>query len=351
MNVKQPLRSSKGAGPAAFALVWPGDRPVAAFARLATSTVPSSSPAAAIPSAVVSFVLSVAAAGGSDSLTAIAALVLAGITLALVSATIWLVLSTRAGTRQARADAEAALRVLERQVSAGYRPLLVDVLTSAPVPDDMGALYDVSWSHGANGTVHEPGPVIETKLPGMAARFVDPRSAFVLFEGDKIFLSIPLRNVGRGLAVIDGDGVELAGPRVGALEYQTIQRRHVPVGETTRIELVTGALGWQDSYEAVPGRAMFGIAWQLAVPYMDFAGQQRTTARLQIVCRGEHVDGPWLVERSDQESPHEEEPRISEPATAAASPQPAPSGRPSDAKRPPVTDLWGNPVRPRPRRR
>jgi hypothetical protein len=300
---------------------------------------------------LVSFVLFVAATGASDSLTPIATLVLAGITLALVFATIWLVLSTRAGTREARADAKAELKVLKRQVGAGYRPLLVDVLTSAPAPDDMGALYDVSRSQGPNATVHEPGPVIETKLPGMEARFVDPRSAFVLFQGGKIFLSIPLRNVGRGLAVIDGDGIELAGPLVGAREHRTIQRRHVPVGETTRIELITGALRWQDSYEAVPGRVMFGIAWQLAVPYRDFAGEQPTTARLQIVCRGEQVDGPWLVERADQESPHEDEPRIGELPAAASVPQPAPPGQPSDAQRPPVTDLWGKPIRPRPRRR
>lgn len=299
----------------------------------------------------MSFVLFVAATGASDSLTAIATLVLAGITLALVSATIWLVLSTRAGTRQARADAKAELKLLERQVAAGYRPLLVDVLTSAPVPDDMGARYNVSWSQGPNVTAHEPGPVIETKLPGMAARFVDPRGALVLFGDDKIFLSVPLRNVGRGLAVIDGDDIELAGPLVGALEYRTIQRRHVPVGETTRIDLITHALRWQDSDEAVPGRGMFGVAWQLSVPYMDFAGGQRTTASLHIVCRGEHVEGPWLVERADQESPHEDEPRIGELPAPAWSSQPAPGDEPSDAKRPPVTDLWGKPIRPRPRRR
>jgi len=83
-------------------------------------------------------VLSFAATGASDNLTAIATLVLAGITLALVFATIWLVLSTRGGTAEARADAKAELKVLERQVGSGYRPLLVDVLTIARAPEDMG---------------------------------------------------------------------------------------------------------------------------------------------------------------------------------------------------------------------
>ncbi len=295
--------------------------------------------------------LLVAAKAPSDSLTAIATLVLAGITLALVFATIWLVISTRAGTAQARADAKAELKLLERQVGAGYRPLLVDVLPTAPVPDDMGALYDVTWSQGPNATADEPGPVVETKLPGIVARFFDPRTAFVQFQGGKIFLSVPLRNVGRGLAVIDGDGVELAGPLVGALEYRMIQRPHVPVGETTRIDLIAGAHRWQHAYEVVPGRVMFGISWQLAVPYLDVAGEQRTTARLQIVCRGEQVDGPWLVDRVDQESPHEDEPRIRELPAAASSAQPVAAGQPSDPRQQPVTDIWGKPIRPGPRRR
>jgi hypothetical protein len=84
----------------------------------------------------------------SDDLTAIATLVLAGITVMLAAATVALVLVTRAGTAQARADARAEMGLLERQVGATYRPLLVDVITTASVPDDMGALYNVNWSQG-----------------------------------------------------------------------------------------------------------------------------------------------------------------------------------------------------------
>ena len=241
-------------------------------------------------------------------LTATATLVLAGITLVLATATIALVLVTRAGTAQARADARAELRLLERQISASYRPLLVDVIATAAVPDDMAAVYNVERSQGPNATVVEPGPVIKTKLPGMEPRMFDPRTAFVLFQAGKIYLSAPLRNVGRGLAVIAGDDVVLAGPLVGPLEYRTIQRYHVPVGETTRIDLITGAYRWTESDEVVPGRVMFGIAWQLTVPYTDFAGEQRTTAAFQLVCRGEDVNGPWLVERVEQISEVRAEP-------------------------------------------
>jgi hypothetical protein len=293
-------------------------------------------------------VLSLSATGASDNLTAIATLVLAGITLALVFATIWLVLSTRGGTGQARADAKAELKVLERQVGSGYRPLLVDVLTSARAPDDMGAEYDVEWRQNANASVHEPGPVVWTKLPAMERRMFDPRTVFVLFQGAKIFLSVPLRNVGRGLAVIDGDGVELSGSLVGEIEWRTIQRHHVPVGETTRVDLITVAHRWDQSYEVMPGRVMFGIAWELAVPYLDFAGEQRTVARLQIVCRGEQVEGPWLVERVDQHAPREDEPNVRGLPTAP-SPEPAATSQPSNGKQ--VTDIWGKPIRPRRRRR
>jgi hypothetical protein len=285
----------------------------------------------------VSFLLSDVAVGASDNLPAIAAFVLAGITLALVFATVWLVLSTRRGTDEARAATKAELEVLEHQVASSYRPLLVDVLPSAPVPDDMGALYDHTWSQGPNATAHEPGPVIETTLPGMVPRFFDPRTAFVLFQAGKIFLSVPLRNVGRGLAVIDDDGVELAGPLVGTLEHRMVQRRHVPAGETTRIDLITGAYHWENSYEVLPGRVMFGIGWQLAVPYLDFAGQQRTTAMLQIVCRGEQVDGPWLVERVDQEPLLKDELRIPELPVAAA--------QASGIEPQLVTDVWGRTTR------
>jgi hypothetical protein len=283
-------------------------------------------------------------------LTATATLILAGITFLLVLGTVALVLATRAGTAQARVDTRTELRLLERQIGATHRPLLVDVIATAPVPEDMGALYDTTTSQGPNATVTEPGPVIETKLPGIECRLFDPRTVFVLFQAGKIYLSAPLRNVGRGLAVITGDGIELAGPLVGAVEHQTIQRHHVPVGETTRIDLIAGAHQWTASVEAVLGRPAFGIAWQLTVPYCDFAGQQRTVARLQIVCRGEDVNGPWLVERVDQESPLADGPVLGE-LPAASSAEPEPAVQPINARRQQVTDIWGKPITPRRRRR
>jgi hypothetical protein len=108
-----------------------------------------------------------------------------------------------------------------------------------------------------------------------------------------IYVSVPLRNVGRGLAVIDGSEVEIKGAGIAHPEYRTIQRYHVPVGETTRTDLIL-----RYERDDTIGR---GTAWQLSVPYVDFAGQQRTVAQIQIVDRGDDVKGPWLVERVDQE--------------------------------------------------
>jgi hypothetical protein len=272
-------------------------------------------------------------------LTATATLVLAGITFALAAATVALVLVTRAGTAQARVEARAELKVLERQMGAGYRPLLVDVLVTAPVPSDMGARDGVERAGGPNETVRDPGLTVETKLPGIEPTLIDPRSAFVEFQAGKIYVSVPLRNVGRGLAVIDAGGVELTGPLVGPLEYRTVQRCHVPVGETTRIDLICVYLRRQAADLAEQGSAMRGIAWQLAVPYCDFAGEQRTVASLQIVCRGEDVRGPWFVERVEQKSARDQEPHGDE-RPAEVSPAPIKAGRHHE----PVVDLWGNPI-------
>jgi hypothetical protein len=291
-------------------------------------------------------VLFLAATGKSASLTAIALLVLAAIMFTLVLAIVWLVVSIRAATGRAQASVTARLRAIERQVAAGYRPLLVDVLRNAPVPDGMGAVYDVASAQGPTAEGHGTGPVIKTSLPGMGARFVDPRTVFVLFEGGKIFLSVPLRNVGPGLAVIDGDGIELTGPLAGELEYRRIQRRHVPPAETTRIDLIVGESGSQNSDEAMSARAPM-IAWELAVPYMDFAGEQRMIATFHIVCRGEQLDGPWLVEQVDQGPAPEDERQTRDRPGAASAPTPTTAGRPQGAKQQPLTDMWGNPIRPR----
>lgn len=218
----------------------------------------------------------------STDLTAIATLILAGIALALVLATIRLVVATRAGTAQAQADARQVLGLLQRQLEFSQRPLLVAVPTAAP-------------------------PVS------------------VSFEGAKIHVSLPLRNVGRGLAMIDGEGVGLSGPGVGALESRTVQEDYVPPGETTRLDLLA-AFG--------DGPIATGTVWQLTVPYLDSAGRQRAVARLQIVRR---TDDAWFVERVEQASTSETKPVYDEPA------EPDDPG-PTSERQATLTNIWGQPL-------
>jgi hypothetical protein len=172
-------------------------------------------------------------------LTATVTLVLAGVTLALVVATVLLVLVTRDGTTKARADAKAELELLRRQFGAGHRPLLVDVLTTAPVPPDMGAVEGVEVSVGSQ-IVRHAGPTIVTQVPGIDPKHFDPRTTFAEFSGPKVHLSVPLRNVGQRT------------------------RRHRRCRRRDRRCLPRGVL--------------------------------------QIVCRGDQVQGPWIVEGVHQEA-------------------------------------------------
>jgi hypothetical protein len=265
-------------------------------------------------------------------LTATATFVLAAIALVLALATVALVLVTRAATVHARRAASAELDVLQRQLAAGYRPLLVDVLTTAPVPDDMDARLDV----------------------GQQPQGFDPRTVFVEVDAGKVFISVPLRNVGRGLAVIERSSVGINGPGLGEPEHRAVQRSHVPVHETTRIDIVAA--------HAVGGPIPTGTVWELRVPYADLAGGQRNVVSLQLVCRGDDAQDTWLVERVDQEPAGEWAPVLGEQTArdARTADDHAPRGdeaHATDSSAPtrgvrgePVTDVWGNPVTKRKRR-
>jgi hypothetical protein len=257
--------------------------------------------------------MAVFASAGLDS-TAIAALVLAAIMLALTIATVALVLVTRAATDRARADARAALELLRRQLAAGQRPLLVDVPPDVPVPAD----GPVEASHASRRS--------ELQLPGMTdAALVDPREVFVASDGDRVYISVPLRNVGRGLAVVDEATVEIEGISLGPVEHRSVQRHQVPVGGATRVDMVA----IRRTEDATPR----GTAWELSVPYSDFVGEQRTLAKLQIVCHGEDIEGPWVVGRVIQEAAG------MKPLAPIAEPAEQPEKRQQV-----MTDVWGQPL-------
>jgi hypothetical protein len=255
-----------------------------------------------------------------------ATLVLAVVAVALLIAIVALV----AGTRKAIADTRRELELLGREFTAGRRPILADVLDNAPVPSGMED---------------------ETRFPGLERRPVDPRAVFVAFGSGKLYLSVPLRNIGESLALMDGSGVTLSGPLVGEVEYRSVQREHVPVNETTRVDLIA-ALRTEtasDAGDEEPTRR--GIAWRLTIPYCDVSGNQRAVAQLQIGSRGDDVNGPWRVERVEHDIPRvqvtpvdDTQGQSSSDRTDAGPPRPG-------VRNEPVVDLWGNPVRPKGRSR
>lgn len=222
-------------------------------------------------------------------LTATATLILAGITLALVAATVTLVCATRAGTNQARRDAQREIDVMQRQLEAEYRPLLIEVLPTGPILPDMGARP--SPNVAAHRQDEQP-LTIEIKFGQTAGVEFDPRLVYMRLEGGAVYLSVPLRNVGRGLAVIDSSSIDLHGVALGSVRERMARRQRVPVGETTRIEVI--------SHYQVGVQIGQAKDWSLHVRYVDFAGEQRTHATIRLECP-DGPQGPWYVVGVDQE--------------------------------------------------
>lgn len=234
------------------------------------------------------------AASSTEQVIAVATIVLAGVTLLLVLVTALLVWATRRSAHDAREDARSALaaaqattaRELEaarHQLEHSYRPLLIEVLPTGPVLPDMGA----SANGGATGN-----PRIALTLPGRATEEIDPREVLVRLEQGTAYVSVPLRNVGRGLAVIDAGGIGLTGEALGAQRYGNARRTRVPVGETTRVDVICAyATGTPMTPEG---------ALRLTVPYTDFAGSQHTNAQVQLSCERDPT-GAWYVTNVEQE--------------------------------------------------
>jgi hypothetical protein len=183
--------------------------------------------------------------------------------------------------RETTAEQVAAAR---NQLDASHRPLLIEVMSSDPIPEDLE-------THDNPDIVAAPGRVISQRitleLPGAPDEEIEPCKVFVRLASGSAFVSVPLRNIGRGLAVIDNDGVLIRGPALADLQAASVSRQRVPVGGTTRVTIrarfVTG------SKLLTPGDR-----WLMTVPYADFAGRQQTTAAVSLACLRE-PDGPWHV--------------------------------------------------------
>jgi hypothetical protein len=213
-------------------------------------------------------------------------------TFLLALSTVALVLVTRKATSNAREDAKAQIKATgeaaDREVAAARaqllandKPLLIEVFPSGPIYADMGAGPDPRIKAAPGREIPQ---VIVLSFRGGPSRAADPRKVFVEL-GAPAYVSVPLRNVGRGLAVIDPDSIDLVGPGLDGLVECFARRYRVPVGETTRIDVVV-------SY-TVNTPLTLSDAWELSLAYWDVARQQRMLATVRLSKR-EDPDG-WFV--------------------------------------------------------
>lgn len=235
--------------------------------------------------------------------------ILAFATVALAVISICGIRSTRADAgRQIDATRESAASEIEAmrettaeqvaaardELDAAHRPLLIEVFPSGPIFPDMGARDDPTI---AAGTARRIKQTILLAFAGGPEAEWDPRLVFVRLERAMAYISVPLRNVGRGLAIIDAASIAVAGKNLGSLKTSPIARRvRVPPGETTRIDVIV-------EFQMAGEVLVPADRWVLTIPYTDFAGRQLTTARVGLGYTGDApAEGPWMVMAVDHTS-------------------------------------------------
>jgi hypothetical protein len=247
--------------------------------------------------------------------TADATLALAILTGVLAMATVLLAALTYYGISSARKDAdrqieatrETAANEIEamrettseqvaaarEELDAAHRPLFIEVFPTGPIYPDMGARDDPNINPAPGRQIRQ---TIHLAFPGREESEIDPRVVFVAIERGMAFISVPLRNVGRGLAVIDQQEITIEGVALGQFKTGPLARRvRVPASETTRVNLIV-------EFQAGGAKISRDDRWLLRVPYTDFAGRQRTVAAIKLGYTGEYAaDGPWYVMGVDQE--------------------------------------------------
>jgi hypothetical protein len=186
-------------------------------------------------------------------------------TLLLALATIRLVGHTRASAEIGRAGVEAEVQ-----------PILVDVPPSAEAPTDMARdehhrlePFFLSFDNGAH------------KVDA-----IDPRAVSVTRSGDVLYLSVPLRNVARGLAKL----TKATLPDLRGTGEAVIRREIVPVGESTRVDFV--ARGPEDGPTAI--RAFESGEISLAFEYTDVGGGQAFALTADLASTD---GGAWYLTR------------------------------------------------------
>jgi len=130
---------------------------------------------------------------------------------------------------------------------------------------------------------------VPLSFPGGHEGNAEPRAAYVALSGPRINVSVLLRNVGNGLAVIHPMQVQLLGPRMlpqRAGEWLTVvERPRVPPGETTRILHAP----------TISATEMADYPWNLTmrVPYWDFAAEEGWVALIYL--EQAYQGDPWSL--------------------------------------------------------
>jgi hypothetical protein len=200
-------------------------------------------------------------------MTAAATTALAVLTATLAGFTAYLALKTRDA-------AKGQLDAAQRQLRASYRPMLIELLPSGRVPEDMGA--------------DQSGSVLLT-FQDRHRTSHDARRPYVELGPGFAYIWMPLRNVGSGLAIVERDRLGIDGNAIGDVLEGKVRRARVPAGETTAVDFFARLkVGVGRTEELV-----------VDVPYTDVGGEQRTIARATI----SEPDRGWYITDVSQVGP------------------------------------------------
>jgi gas vesicle protein len=183
--------------------------------------------------------------------------------------------ATRQAAKEASDAASRQLAAAKQQLQASYRPLLIDVLPNGPITADMESF---SYKPGIRG---DDKQAVMINVGGRERGRIDPRSVLVDISSTDAIVSVPLRNVGRGLAEIYPESIEVSAS--AAIIDTTVDRRRVPPNETTRV-----SVAFKPELGADSASGFF-----VSVTYSDFAGEQTTVADVHLIDIGE---GDWRFE-------------------------------------------------------
>jgi hypothetical protein len=168
---------------------------------------------------------------------------LAWATIALATVTFLLVAAATAAAFFAWRD----LRETREATRSTYRPLLIDVSEHTSTPSDL----DPDGDH-----------VTLNFSKAYKKSDWNWRRVYVAVDRGRLYVAVPLRNVGNGPAMIVKDGIRISGQAVGREPVcADVHRERVPPDETTRV-LCT---------HPIPPSA-YPRDLRVAVPYEDLAG-------------------------------------------------------------------------------